>query len=71
MEYNQILSDLKNKIYKTIYFLSGEEPYYIDEITSYILNNVLTATEKDFTRRFYTVKILMYLQSFLHHADIL
>jgi len=50
MEYNQILSDLKNKIYKTIYFLSGEEPYYIDEITSYILNNVLTATEKDFNQ---------------------
>jgi len=48
MDYNKIISNLKNKIYKSIYFLSGEEPYYIDEITNFILNNILTPVEKDF-----------------------
>lgn len=50
MDYNQIITDLKNKIYKSIYFLSGEETYYIDDITKYITTNVLTDTEKDFNQ---------------------
>ena len=50
MDYNQILNDLKNKIYKPVYFLSGEEPYYIDEINNYILNHVLRPEEKDFNQ---------------------
>jgi len=50
MTYEQILSDLKNKIYKPVYFLMGEEPYYIDKITDYILENVLTESEKAFNQ---------------------
>jgi len=46
MTFEQIITDLKNKIYKPIYFLMGEEPYYIDIITDFITNNVLTESEK-------------------------
>ena len=46
MTFEQIITDLKNKIYKPIYFLMGEEPYYIDIITDFITKNVLTESEK-------------------------
>jgi DNA polymerase-3 subunit delta len=48
--YDQIISDLKNKQYKPIYFLMGDEPYYIDKIADYILENVLTEDEKEFNQ---------------------
>ncbi len=47
---DQIFKDLKNKIYKPVYFLHGDEPYYIDEISSYIEKNVLDETEKQFNQ---------------------
>jgi DNA polymerase III subunit delta len=50
MNFDQIISDLKNKIYKPIYFLSGEEPYFIDLLTKYINDNVLTDAEKSFNQ---------------------
>jgi len=50
MTFDQIISDLKNKIYKPIYFLSGDEPYFIDLITKYINDNVLTDAEKSFNQ---------------------
>jgi DNA polymerase III subunit delta len=50
MEFNQILTDLKNKNYKPVYFLIGEETYFIDEITNFISSNVLTETEKVFNQ---------------------
>ncbi|HRR62789.1 MAG TPA: DNA polymerase III subunit delta, partial [Paludibacteraceae bacterium] len=46
--YADILRDLQQKIYYPVYFLVGEEPYYIDLISDYIQNNILTETEKDF-----------------------
>lgn len=48
MKYEQIIADLRNKIYKPIYFLFGDEPYFIDLITKYIQNNVLSESEKAF-----------------------
>ncbi len=48
--YEQILTDLSNKIYHPIYFLSGEEPYYLDKITDYIIKHVLTEEEKSFNQ---------------------
>ena len=50
MEYKQILEDLKNKKYKPVYFLQGEEGYFIDKITEYIEDNVLDESEKDFNQ---------------------
>jgi DNA polymerase III subunit delta len=44
----QVLTALKNKQYAPVYFLQGEEPYYIDLLTRYIEENVLSASEKDF-----------------------
>jgi DNA polymerase-3 subunit delta len=48
--YEEIISDLKNRIFKPVYFLAGEEPYYIDLITSYIEENVLPESEKAFNQ---------------------
>lgn len=49
-DFHSILSDLKQKVYKPVYFLMGEEPYYIDEISNYIQNNVLTEEEREFNQ---------------------
>lgn len=46
--YEQILTDLRKKVYSPVYFLMGEEPYYIDLISDFIQNNVLNETEKEF-----------------------
>ena len=48
MKFEEILQDLKNKIYKPIYFLMGEEPYFIDVITDFIAEHVLDEAEKSF-----------------------
>ena len=48
MTFDQIITDLKNKIYKPVYFLMGDEPFFIDKITNYIQENVLTEAEKSF-----------------------
>lgn len=50
MNFEQILNDLNNKIYYPVYFLAGEESYYIDEISDYIEDNVLTDVEKEFNQ---------------------
>ncbi|MBI5217645.1 MAG: DNA polymerase III subunit delta [Bacteroidia bacterium] len=48
--YEQIIADIQKKIYKPVYFLMGEEPYFIDKITEYIINNVLSPDERDFNQ---------------------
>jgi len=48
MEYIDIINNLKKKIYHPIYFLMGEEGYFIDQISNFIEKNVLTETEKSF-----------------------
>ncbi len=50
MDFENILSDLKNKIYKPLYLFYGEESYFIDELTNYIQKNVLTEGEKSFNQ---------------------
>jgi DNA polymerase-3 subunit delta len=50
MTYEQLISDLKNKVYKPIYFLFGEEPYYIDLISSHITSHVLSEAEQSFNQ---------------------
>ena len=46
----QIVNDLKQRNFKPIYFLMGEEPYYIDKISEFIDKNVLTEEEKGFNQ---------------------
>lgn len=50
MDYPTILKDLKNKVYHPVYFLTGEEPYYIDLISDHIEQYVLDDSEKDFNQ---------------------
>jgi DNA polymerase III subunit delta len=50
MTADEILVKLKNKQYAPIYFLQGEEPYYIDLIADYIEANVLSESEKGFNQ---------------------
>ena len=45
---DDILKELRAKQYRPIYYLMGEESYYIDLIFNYIANNILTETEKEF-----------------------
>ncbi len=47
---DQLLSDLKQKKYAPVYFLQGDETYYIDLIADYIENNILNETEKSFNQ---------------------
>jgi len=44
----KVLGELKEGKYAPVYFLQGEETYYIDLISDYIEDNVLSETEKGF-----------------------
>lgn len=46
----KIVSDIKSGNIKPIYFLMGEEPYYIDKISEYIEENILSEEEKGFNQ---------------------
>lgn len=46
--YEEIARDLKNRKYSPVYYLMGEESYYIDKISEYIAQTVLTEEEKGF-----------------------
>lgn len=48
--YEEIVSDLKKRIFKPVYFLAGDEPYYLDLITDYIGEKVLSEEEKAFNQ---------------------
>jgi len=48
--FEEIMSDLRNRIYKPVYFLAGEEPYYIDLISDHIEEKVLPEAEKAFNQ---------------------
>lgn len=48
--YEEIISNLQKKIYHPIYFLMGEEGYFIDKISDFITDNVLTEAEKGFNQ---------------------
>ena len=50
MDFNQIIGDLKNKNYSPVYFFEGEEPFFMDQISDYILENVLTEDERGFNQ---------------------
>ena len=49
-EVKQIVADIKNGNIKPIYFLMGEEAYYIDKIAEFIEQNVLSEEEKGFNQ---------------------
>jgi DNA polymerase-3 subunit delta len=50
MSFEEILRDLKNKLYHPVYFLHGNEPYYIDVISDFIEHHVLNEMEREFNQ---------------------
>ena len=46
----EIVAEIKKGTPRPIYFLMGEEPYYIDKISQFIADNVLTEDEKGFNQ---------------------
>jgi len=49
-EVKRIVNNIRNGIISPIYFLMGDEPYYIDKIAQFISDNLLTEEEKSFNQ---------------------
>ena len=45
-----ILKELEANKFAPIYFLQGEEPYFIDKITDFIENNALAPQDRSFNQ---------------------
>lgn len=50
MSFEQIKKDIASHKFHPLYLLMGDEPYYIDEITNALLNQVLPEAERDFNQ---------------------
>lgn len=48
ISYEYIITEIRKKVYRPIYYLSGPESYYIDRISDLLEQTVLTEDEKDF-----------------------
>ena len=48
--HREIVEQIRRKEYAPVYLLMGEEAYYIDRISEYIADNVLTKDEQDFNQ---------------------
>ena len=49
-EINSIISKINNKVYSPVYFLMGEETFYIDLISNMLETCILTEDEKEFNQ---------------------
>lgn len=50
MSFHQIIKDIEKRAFSPIYFLEGEESYYIDEITNKLEQEILQEEEKAFNQ---------------------
>ena len=50
MASEKIIADWKKNIFKPIYWLEGEEPYFIDQVIQYAENHLLPTNEAAFNR---------------------
>lgn len=50
IDFRTILSEVSEKKFKPVYFLQGEEPYYIDLISNYMIDHVLEEDQRDFNQ---------------------
>ncbi len=48
--YESLMNDLKNRRFRPLYYLMGDESYYIDKISNWISDNVLQPEEQDFNQ---------------------
>lgn len=46
--YGEVMQQLRRQEYAPVYFLCGEEPYYIDKVSDYIEQNVLDDMAREF-----------------------
>ena len=44
----EIVKDVRNGIFKPVYLLMGDEPYYVDMVCDAVIENCLDESEKDF-----------------------
>lgn len=51
--YETIMSELKSGTFRPVYYLMGEEGYFTDRITDYIMENALNEFERDFNMTVY------------------
>lgn len=49
-ELKKLVASFNNGNYKSVYFLMGDEPFYIDYIANYLSKNVIPEDEKDFNQ---------------------
>ena len=50
MTFNAVMHDLQAGKYAPVYYLMGDEPYYIDQISDYIAEHALPADQRDFNQ---------------------
>jgi DNA polymerase-3 subunit delta len=50
MDHKLVLKDIKAKKFEKVYFLHGDEPYYIDKISDALMENVMEEHERDFNQ---------------------
>jgi len=50
VSFDSIMADLKAQKYVPVYYLMGEESYFIDKITDYIAEHILQPEERDFNQ---------------------
>lgn len=50
VSFDSIMSDLKARKFLPVYYLMGDESYYIDQISDYIAEHVLPPEERDFNQ---------------------
>lgn len=48
--YESLMKDLQQRKFRPIYYLMGDESYYIDKISNWIAENVLQPEERDFNQ---------------------
>lgn len=50
LTYKDIMSELESGNYRPIYYLMGDEPFFIDRISDYIENNAIPEDQRDFNQ---------------------
>jgi len=50
VNYKEIITSIRNKNLHPIFFLTGNEPFYIDKISEFLIENILLKEEKEFNQ---------------------
>ena len=68
MEYKDLIKTIRKGEIKPVYFLHGDEPFFIDEITAIIEDELLTEMEKSFNLTILYGKDIKEVQSIVDNA---